>query len=54
LEHVVSGPSVEAFIAGERLASPELDGRSVFGWERELQEREKRRNIPASVRRPNS
>jgi uncharacterized protein len=54
LEHLVSGPSVEAFIAGERLASPELDGRSVFGWERELQEREKRQNIPASVRGSNS
>jgi hypothetical protein len=36
LEHV-SGPSVESFIAGERRASVELDGRSVFGWERDLQ-----------------
>jgi hypothetical protein len=27
---------VESFIAGERAASPELDGRSVFGWERDL------------------
>src|SRR5262249_6530710 len=35
LEHV-SGPSVESFIATERLASPDLDGRSVFGWERDL------------------
>jgi uncharacterized protein len=42
LEHVASGPSVDAFIAGERLASPELDGRSVFGWERELQKKKKR------------
>ena len=36
LEHL-SGPSVESFIATERLASPGLDGRSVFGWERDLQ-----------------
>ena len=27
---------VPSFIAGERAASPELDGRSVFGWERDL------------------
>jgi hypothetical protein len=37
LEHV-SGPSVGSFIAAERLASPDLDGRSVFGWEQDLQE----------------
>ena len=36
LEHV-TGPSVESFIATERRASPGLDGRSVFGWERDLQ-----------------
>jgi hypothetical protein len=36
LERTARGPSVEAFIAGERAASPELDGRSVFGWERDL------------------
>jgi hypothetical protein len=30
------GPSLEAFIAAERAASPDLDGRSVFGWERDL------------------
>jgi len=36
LEHV-AGPSVESFIATERRASPGLDGRSVFGWERDLQ-----------------
>jgi uncharacterized protein len=28
---------VEAFIAGERQVSPELDGQSVFGWERDIQ-----------------
>jgi hypothetical protein len=36
LEHTVSGPSLDAIIANERAASPSLDGRSVFGWEREL------------------
>lgn len=36
LERTASGPSFEAFIAGERQASPSLDGRSVFGWERDL------------------
>jgi len=41
LEHV-SGPSVDSFIATERLASPILDGRSVFGWERDLQAAKKR------------
>ena len=30
------GPSLESFIAAERAASPDLDGRSVFGWERDL------------------
>jgi uncharacterized protein len=36
LEAIAGGPSVDAFIAGERQASPDLDGRSVFGWEREI------------------
>jgi hypothetical protein len=36
LERSATGPSVEAFIAGERAASPALDGRSVFGWERDI------------------
>jgi hypothetical protein len=33
LEGVVEGPSLQSFIATERMASPALDGRSVFGWE---------------------
>jgi hypothetical protein len=33
---------VESFIATERAASPELDGRSVFGWERDLAPARKR------------
>ncbi len=36
LERTARGPSLQAFISGERAASPELDGRSVFGWEAEL------------------
>ena len=38
LERVATGPSLDAFIATERAASPDLDGRSVFGWEQDLQE----------------
>jgi hypothetical protein len=36
LERVAQGPSLESFIATERAASPMLDGRSVFGWEKDL------------------
>jgi hypothetical protein len=36
LERSAQGPSLDAFIAGERAASPDLGGRSVFGWEAEL------------------
>ena len=36
LEGLVSGPSVDAFMANERARSPELGGRSVFGWEADL------------------
>ena len=36
LERTVKGPSLQSFIAAERAASPALDGRSVFGWEREM------------------
>jgi hypothetical protein len=36
LELTAQGPSLEAFVATERAASPALDGRSVFGWERDL------------------
>jgi uncharacterized protein len=41
LEWRATGPSFEAFVAGERAVSPELDGRSVFGWERDLVDRAK-------------
>jgi uncharacterized protein len=36
LERTAQGPSLDAFIATERAASPDLDGRSVFGWERDI------------------
>jgi uncharacterized protein len=36
LEHTAAGPSLDAFIASERAASPSFDGRSVFGWEKDL------------------
>ncbi len=36
LEATAKGPSLDTFIAQERAASPELDGRSVFGWERDI------------------
>ena len=35
LERTAEGPSFEAFVANERAASPALDGRSVFGWEKD-------------------
>lgn len=41
LERTASGPSLEAFIAKERNASPSLGGRSVFGWEEDLATRAK-------------
>jgi uncharacterized protein len=36
LERVARGPSLESFIASELAASPELDGRSIFGWEKDF------------------
>ena len=36
LERTATGPSLEVFIAGERRRSPSLDGRSVFGWEKDI------------------
>jgi uncharacterized protein len=35
LEAVAEGPPLESFLATERAASPALDGRSVFGWEKD-------------------
>jgi len=36
LERTASGPSFDAFVAQERSKSASFDGRSVFGWERNL------------------
>jgi len=36
LEGAVEGPSFEAFVARERSDSVKYDGRSVFGWEKDL------------------
>jgi hypothetical protein len=41
LERIASGPSYDAFIAAERARSPALDGRSVFGWEKDLAAKDK-------------
>jgi hypothetical protein len=37
LETLAEGPSLASFISAEREASPALKGRSVFGWEKDLQ-----------------
>jgi hypothetical protein len=36
LESRADGPSLDAFVSGERAASAALDGRSVFGWEKAM------------------
>jgi hypothetical protein len=36
LERTAKGPSLDVFIAGERSRSASLDGRSVFGWEKDV------------------
>jgi hypothetical protein len=42
LERTATGPSLEAFVAGEIRASPSLDGRSVLGWEQDLAAQDRR------------
>src|SRR3978361_1361243 len=37
LERTASGPSLEAVMEAELNRSPSLDGRSVFGWEKDIQ-----------------
>jgi len=34
LERAVTGPTLDAYVAEERMRSPDYGGRSVFGWER--------------------
>lgn len=43
LEKNATGPSFDAFIAGEMNRSPSLDGRSVFSWESDLQDSHSRK-----------
>jgi uncharacterized protein len=44
LERTADGPSLEAFLATERGASPSLGGRSVFGWEENVAKTDKARS----------
>jgi hypothetical protein len=46
LENLAEGPPLGDFIAAEHAASPTLDGRSIFGWEKDLVE-ENARNSKA-------
>jgi uncharacterized protein len=41
LERTARGPSLDSFVARERATSPALDGRSVFGWERDIAQAKK-------------
>ncbi|MGY3527449.1 hypothetical protein ACVISU_000217 [Bradyrhizobium sp. USDA 4452] len=41
LERTATGPSFDAYVASERARSPDLDGRSVFGWEADLAGRDR-------------
>jgi len=43
LELTATGPSVETFIGMERERSPAFDGRSVFGWEKDVAQKGKGR-----------
>jgi uncharacterized protein len=36
LEGMARGPTLQTFVASELAASPELDGRSIFGWEKNI------------------
>jgi hypothetical protein len=42
LERNTSGPSFEAFVEHERQRSPDLGGRSVFGWEADIRSKRSR------------
>jgi hypothetical protein len=44
IEATATGPSVEAFIRAERDRSPAFDGRSVFGWERDVADKRRVRS----------
>ena len=46
------GPSLKSFIATERAASPDMNGRSVFGWERDLADPKAAGSIASAARAP--
>jgi hypothetical protein len=50
LERTATGPSLDVFIAGERSRSPSFDGRSVFGWEKDVAECVDRRSATDPVK----
>ena len=52
LERTAEGPSFEAFVATERAASPAMDGRSVFGLEKDLTRPRRRGRREADEGRP--
>jgi len=43
LERTANGPSLDSFIAGERERSPSFGGRSMLGWEKDVQSGMKKR-----------
>jgi hypothetical protein len=45
LERTADGPLLGSFIAGERERSPSLGGRSVLGWEKDVQRAIKKRAV---------
>jgi hypothetical protein len=45
LERTADGPSLDSFMAGERERSPSLGGRSVLGWEKDVQRAIKKRAV---------
>jgi uncharacterized protein len=54
LEQSATGPSLDAFVAGERKSSSALGGRSVFGWEADLEPQKRvQANAGSPARRKN-
>jgi hypothetical protein len=54
LEQSATGPSLDAFVAGERNSSSALGGRSVFGWEADLEPQKRvQANAGSPARRKN-
>jgi hypothetical protein len=54
LEQSATGPPLDAFVAGERKSSSALGGRSVFGWEADLEPQKRvQANAGSPARRKN-